>query len=139
MTAQSKRLVLVVDDDPDLHRAMVSQLAWMNFEVLGAFHYAGALEHLVVRAPLLVCIDVGLPQQSGYELCEHIRGPLGLTNVRILVTSDSGFPEDMANAEVAGANAFLKKPFSMNQLGAYVEALLSPVHRSEPHLRRLMV
>jgi DNA-binding response OmpR family regulator len=139
MVDYAKRLVLVVDDDPVLHRAMVAQLAGMNFEVLGAFHYAGALQHLVARAPLLVCIDVGLPWQSGYELCEHIRGPLGLTNVRILVTSDSGFPEDMANAEVAGANAFLKKPFSMGQLGAYVEALISPGSRSQPHLRRLMV
>jgi two-component system OmpR family response regulator len=84
-----------------------------------------------------VCIDLELPTQSGYELCEYIRGPLGLTRVPILVTSDSGLPKDMANAEEVGANAFLKKPFSMRQLAAYVEALFARTRQSEPYLRRL--
>ena len=138
----ARRLVLVVDDDPVLHRAMVSLLEAMDFEVLGAFHYESAIQHLAARTPQLVCVDVGLPTQSGYELCEYIRGPLGLTTVSILMTCDSGLPEDMASAEEAGANAFLKKPFSMYQLTTYVEALVDRERRerrSEPFMHRLLV
>lgn len=139
MAAVPRRLVLVVDDDPVLQRAMVALLAAMDFEVLGASHYEAAIEHLATRRPQLVCVDVGLPTRSGYELCEHIRGPLGLTTVPILMTYDSGFPEDMASAEEAGANAFLKKPFSMQQLTSYVEALIDRQHKSEAHMHHLLV
>ncbi len=120
-----RRTALIVEDDPDLQKAMSDRLAAMDFEVRGALHYEAAVHHLrATGEPTLVCVDLELPTQSGYELCEHIRGPLGLDRVPILVTSDSGFPEALASAEEAGANAFLKKPFSMHEFGRYVEALL---------------
>ncbi len=135
----AKQLALIVDDDPDLLKSMVAQLTGMNFEVLDALHYDAAVLHLSSRQPHLVCLDVDLPRQSGYELCEYIRGPLGLMRVPILMMCESGYPEDMAHAEVAGANVFLKKPFTMPQLRSCVEALVEPGHRSVPHLRRLLV
>lgn len=138
MATLTKRLALVVDDDPDLQSAMCARLVQMDFEVVAALHYEAAVLHLSVRRPHLVCIDVGLPTQSGYELCEHIRGPLGLLGVPILMTCDSELPEDMANAEMAGANAFLKKPFSMHELGAYVEALVNPSRAREAQVLRLL-
>jgi DNA-binding response OmpR family regulator len=138
MSASSRRLVLVVDDDPELQGSMHARLAAMDFEVRSALHYEAALLHLTSWRPHLVCVDVGLPTQSGYELCEHIRGPLGLANVPILMTCDSELPEDMANAEVAGANAFLRKPFSMREFSAYVEALVNPAQQSERGVRRLL-
>src|SRR4051812_48248409 len=104
-----KRLVMVVEDDPALQKAMTAHLESMEFEVVVALHYEAAVQVLNERKPHLVCIDIELPVQSGYELCEYIRGPLGNTVVPILVTGDSGFPRDMASAEEAGANAFLKK------------------------------
>lgn len=131
------RFALIVEDDPVLQEAMVHQLQRMSFNVVAVSHYDDAVHHLTTRQPDLVCLDLGLPTRSGYELCEHIRGPLGLALVPILVTSGSCFARDMANAEEAGANAFLKKPFSMHQLVSYVEALLEKRHMSEPYMRRL--
>jgi DNA-binding response OmpR family regulator len=137
METKVKRVVLIVEDDPRLQKAMIAELGRMDFNAFGALHYDAAIDLLARRRPHLVCIDLELPTQSGYDLCEHIRGPLGLTRVPILVTSESGLPKDMANAEEVGANAFLKKPFSMRQLAAYVEALLAKIKKSEPYLRRL--
>jgi DNA-binding response OmpR family regulator len=131
------RFALVVQDDPILQRTMADHLGLMSFEVVCVGHYSAALGHLAVREPHFVCVDLELPTQSGLELCEYIRGPLGLVRVPILVTSHSGFASDMASAEEAGANAFLKKPFTMHQLTHYVEALLGAPHRSSPALRRL--
>jgi DNA-binding response OmpR family regulator len=124
METAMRRMALIVEDDPELQKAMRDRLTQMDFEVRSALHYEAAVGHLAADEPSLVCVDLELPTQSGYELCEHIRGPLGLGRVPILVTSDSGFPEDMASAEEAGANAFLKKPFSMREFGTFVEALL---------------
>ncbi len=123
----ARRKVLIVEDHPALQRAMSEHVAGMDFDVMIASHYAAARAHLASSTPDLVCVDVTLPTESGHELCEYIRGPLGLTRLPILVTSDFGSPADIAHAEEAGANAFLVKRFSMPQLGAKITALLDRV------------
>lgn len=126
------RFALIVDDDPVLQSVMSRHLERMSFEVARALHYGAAVVHLTARRPHLVCVNLELPTQSGYELCEYIRGPLGLTGVPILVTSDCRFARDLASAEEAGANAFLKKPFTMRELTTCIDALLGKTHRSDP-------
>jgi DNA-binding response OmpR family regulator len=82
-------------------------------------------------------VDLELPTESGYELCELIRETPDFAKIPILVTSDSSDPEHMAFAERAGANAFLRKPFSMKELARYIDALVRNTKRSEPQLHRL--
>ena len=124
----SRRVALIVEDDPELQLAMSERLERMDFEVRRALHYEAAVGQLqeAGEAPSLVCVDLELPTRSGYELCEFIRGDLGLEEVPILVTSNSGFPPDVASAEEAGADAFLEKPFTMRAFSGCVEALLDP-------------
>ncbi len=126
---------LVVEDDPKLQSAMSAQLRQMGLDVLLANHYEAAVCHLAAGEPHVICIDVGLPDKSGYELCEHIRGSLRFVGLPILMTSDHGDPGDMAYAESAGANAFLHKPFSMSQLVHCIEFLLN-ISRVAPQMSR---
>lgn len=125
------RLALIVDDDPVLQTVMSRHLERMSFEVARALHYGAAVLHLGARMPHLVCVNLELPTQSGYELCEYIRGPLGLARVPILATSSSRLASDMASAEEAGASAFLKKPFTMRELTTCVEALLGRAQHTD--------
>jgi DNA-binding response OmpR family regulator len=134
-TALGERTALVVEDDPHLQRAMTRELARLKFRVLSASHFEAAVLHLTTRVIHVVCVDIGLPSESGYELCEHIRGTMRLTRVPIIATSEHGTSQDMAHAEHARANAFLLKPFTMRQLGQCVQSLLDrrpgrvlPVH-----------
>jgi DNA-binding response OmpR family regulator len=120
-----RRNALVVEDDPKLRRAMGRELRQMGLDVLEAGHYDAAVGHLAVAELHLICIDVGLPNKSGYELCEHIRGAMRLAELPILMTSDHGNPGDLAQAENAGGNAFLHKPFSMRELGRCIESLFA--------------
>jgi DNA-binding response OmpR family regulator len=122
-----------VEDDPALLRTMAERLEQMGFLVRWARHYEAAVSRLgeAGDAPSLVCVDLELPTRSGYDLCEVIRGDLGLARVPILVTSDSGSPKGRAHAEEAGAGAFLRKPFSMRTFAACVEALIEPAHADE--------
>jgi two-component system chemotaxis response regulator CheY len=132
-------IALLVEDDPDLQGAMTREFEGQRFAVVPAYDYGQALERLCEVSPTLVCVDLGLPNESGYELCEQIRRTTGLTEVPILVTSESNFPEAMAQAEEVGANAFLRKPFTMSDLRRYVEALVERRPASRPHFRRLKV
>src|ERR1700685_893567 len=124
MEIDTKRTVLLVEDHPPeremIRRALMSQ----HFHVATAVDYHGAVDYLSKSAPHLVCLDLTLPRESGFELCEYIRSDQKLRLVPILVVSDRSSPEDMAQAEYVGANAFLKKPFTRERLVKYVITLL---------------
>jgi DNA-binding response OmpR family regulator len=104
--------------------AMQVHIEGRGLDAVVASHYGQARAYLSAMNPDLACIDIGLPTESGYELCELIRGPLGLSAMPILVTSAFGAAHERAFAEQAGANVFLTKPFTMKELGAHVTALL---------------
>lgn len=132
------RVALVVEDDPALQDAIRRHLEGMGLRVISSFDYRTAVRQLTAVTPDVVSVDLGLPAESGYELCDHVRRQPALAHVPILVTSERTFPQDMARAEEAGANAFLRKPFSMRQFEAAIQMLLADVPAaSRPWMRRL--
>lgn len=127
-------LVLVVEDDPDLRRLLRKQLEAMKLLVQEAGTGKAALEALRKATPALVCLDLMLPEQSGYTVCEFIRKDPVLQGVPVLVISARTLPEDRAAAEEAGASAYLVKPFGSQQLLAQVNKLLGRVPKGQmPH------
>ncbi len=134
---ESKRVVVLVEDHPTQREAIRRCLVEKNFDVHLATDYHSALKLLEDCVPDLLCLDMTLPRESGLELCEHIRSDQRLRSVPVLMISDRFSPEDMANAEEAGANAFLKKPFTRDKLLRYIVVLLDGPHASTPSVRRL--
>jgi DNA-binding response OmpR family regulator len=137
MSVDTKRVVLVVEDHPPERDAIERILRGKDFHVETTADYHGAVKFMATRIPHLVCLDLTLPRESGFELCEHMQKDMRLRFVPILVMSDRGSPEDMAQAEQVGANAFLKKPFTAVKLLKYVNTLLDGPHASRPSVRRL--
>src|SRR5882672_4005951 len=109
------KLVMAVVAEPQLQLSVQRQLQALSFEVILATDAESAIRTLETKKPHLVCIDLLLPRDSGYEVCEFIRRTPRLREVPILVMSDRSSAADRAYAEEAGANGFLPKPFSMNQ------------------------
>ncbi len=130
-------VILVVEDEPALQHGMRLGLEKRGYQVRTAFDCRRALPQLE-PAPDVVCIDLCLPDESGYELCEHVRQSPACAGVPILVMGDDGFPEHMAHAEQAGANGYLKKPFRIEDLCRWIEALLdrAPTSFTHGHLPR---
>jgi CheY-like chemotaxis protein len=121
----SRALVLVVQDLPSLRDSIGDALREAGCEPLLAGDFASAIRILDRSTPDLVCLDLALPRESGLELVDHIRrAPGALRDVPIVVMSDRSSPEDMADAEDAGANAFLKKPVPIDRLLADMLTLL---------------
>jgi two-component system chemotaxis response regulator CheY len=133
----AKRTVLLVEDHPHEREMIRRSLVAHDFHVETASDYHAAIAYLSKFVPQLVCLDLTLPRESGFELCEYIRNDARHKFVPVLVVSDRSSPEDMANAEHAGANAFLKKPFTREKLMKYVMTLLDGPHASRPSVRRL--
>jgi DNA-binding response OmpR family regulator len=124
VTEKPKQKVLLVEDDPALRKLVKSHLDRMGLEVVEAADGRSALARLGEHAPDLVCLDLMLPESSGYEVCEFIRKTATLKHVPVLVMSARTLPEDRAHAEEVGASAYLIKPFNRATFTTQVSALL---------------
>jgi DNA-binding response OmpR family regulator len=137
MEIDTKRIAVLVEDLPSLRQTVAGYLRDNGLRVEEASDYHSAVKVLATCIPHLICLDVTLPRESGFELCEHIRSDSRLAWVPILVMSERGSPEDMAYAEQVGANAYLKKPFTHARFDKYISALLDGANASRPSVRRL--
>ena len=112
--------VLVVDDEPQLMRALRINLTARRYEVVVAADGATALEVAARHIPDLVILDLGLPDMDGTEVIAGLRG---WTKVPILVLSGRVDATDKVDALDAGADDYVTKPFSMEELMARLRAL----------------
>ncbi len=137
MSTHTKKRVLLVEDDPRIVDSLVEALRQIDCDVSVVVRFEDVLESVVERPPHLAIVSLNLPRNSGYDICELIRGDDSLLSVQILIMSDQASPAAIAYAEDAGANAFLRKPFTRQQLQKYATALLDPHRPPRPSMRWL--
>jgi len=113
--------VLVVDDEPQILRALRINLRVRNYEVDTAATGAEALEVAGRHPPDLIILDLGLPDLSGLEVIEGLRG---WTSAPIVVLSGRADSADKVEALDVGADDYVTKPFSMDELLARMRAAL---------------
>jgi two-component system chemotaxis response regulator CheY len=126
----SKRLTaLVVDDDPDVRAMIALMLEDLGFRVLQAGDGRHAIETLEATRPELLCLDLMLPEKSGYDVCEHVATSAALRGLPILMMSARDMPEDRAIAEELGVRTYLTKPFTHTAFVDGVRATLDGQER----------
>ena len=121
--ARRKR-VLVVDDAALVRLYYRDALENAGFEVDEALNGIEAFEKLLIHPVDLLIVDVNMPQMDGFTFLAALRGrepPLGATPA-LVTTTESG-PQDLEAARAAGANFYLVKPVTVEQLVAHVAAL----------------
>ncbi|MFI6935815.1 response regulator [Streptomyces sp. NPDC050287] len=111
--------VLVVEDDPQLVRALVINMRARHYGVDAAPDGATALRLAAARQPDVVVLDLGLPDMDGVEVIKALRG---WTRVPVLVLSARRASEEKVAALDAGADDYITKPFSMDELLARLRA-----------------
>ncbi len=111
--------VLVVEDDPQLVRALKINLQARKFEVEEASDGGSALRLAAAHKPDVIVLDLGLPDMDGIEV---IKGVRGWSRIPILVLSARHTSEDKIRALDAGADDYVTKPFSMDELLARLRA-----------------
>jgi two-component system KDP operon response regulator KdpE len=111
--------VLVVDDEPQLVRALVTNLKVRGYEVVGAASGEEAVEVAASFRPDLLIVDLGLPGISGIEVIEAVRA---WSAAPIIVLSVRDGERDKVAALDAGADDYVTKPFGIEELLARVRA-----------------
>lgn len=123
--------LLIADDDPQMLRALRITLTARGYEVVTAHDGKAALDAAINSHPDIIVIDLGMPGLTGIEVIEAIRG---WSSVPVLVVSGRSESWDKVEALDAGADDYVTKPFSADELLARIRALSrrTPAATDEP-------
>lgn len=116
-----KITILTADDDPQLLRLVARNLQFEGYEVITASDGQQALEEIEKRTLDLALLDVMMPRMDGFTVCQRVRE---FSSVPIIIVTARGQDQDKVRGLDLGADDYLTKPFSVDELLARVRAVL---------------
>ena len=132
-----KRL-LVVDDEPNLLRALAAALRAEGYEVLTARNGREALVRVAESVPDLVISDIRMPGMDGYQLAGQLRASARTALVPIVFLTAKDETADRIAGFRSGVDAYITKPFEPDELLAVIHSILSRVERTHAEIARLV-
>ena len=118
-------VVLVADDDDDILLLVTTRLRRDGFDVISARNGDEALALAQQRRPDVAVLDVGMPGLDGMEVLQRIRADDELKGIRVLLLTAKAQESDARRGYDAGADAYVRKPFSPADLSARIRELLA--------------
>ena len=131
------RTILVVEDEDPIRELVATALRFRGFEVVEAASGSDALAAARNLAPSLIVLDVMLPDLDGFALCRKLRASGDPVPVIFLTARDD--PADLRAGFTGGADDYLTKPFSLEELLLRIEAVLRRAGNAQPETARLTV
>ena len=122
---QEKKTLLLVDDEPDLLESLSIRLKASGYRVVTAVDGLEALKKARTLQPDLILLDLMLPLMDGYKVARLLKFDSRYSRIPILILSARGQDQDKELAHSAGADDYLVKPFSSNELLSRIGKLLS--------------
>ncbi|AMV17382.1 PAS domain S-box protein [Planctomyces sp. SH-PL14] len=123
MVAESRRRILVVDDNRDAAESLGMMLRLMGHEIRTAGDGPAAIEAAEIYRPEMILMDIGLPKLNGYEACRRIRDQAWSHGMVIVALTGWGQEEDRRRSQEAGFDHHLVKPVDMNDLSTTLNQL----------------
>ncbi|MDX2256718.1 MAG: response regulator [Pseudanabaenaceae cyanobacterium bins.39] len=114
----SKKL-LIVDDEPHIRMLLeqtLEELEDHDVELLTATNGLEALEAIQSEQPDLVFLDVMMPKMNGYDVCQKVKGELGITDIFIIMLTAKGQEFDRSRGKDVGADIYMTKPFDPDEI-----------------------
>ncbi len=120
-------LVLVIEDEPQIHRFLRAALTSSGYRLLEALTGQAGLMQAATQHPDIIILDLGLPDMDGLDVTRRLRE---WTSTPIIILSARGQEQDKIDTLDAGANDYLTKPFGMGELMARMRVALRQVARA---------
>lgn len=117
-------LVLVADDDPDILALVAFRLERAGYRVVTAADGEQALARARADRPALCVLDVMMPILTGYEVTRALREDEATRSIPVVLLTARVQEADVTRGFEAGADDYIKKPFSPHELHARVQAIL---------------
>jgi DNA-binding response OmpR family regulator len=117
--------ILIADDEANIVTALEFLLQRNGYEVLIARNGDAALQMIEAHRPDLVLLDVMMPVKSGYEVCQRMRERAEWQHIKIIMLTAKGRDVEMSKGLSIGADLYITKPFSTQELVAKINGLLA--------------
>ena len=117
--------VLIADDEPNIVISLEFLLEQAGYQIRVAHDGQEALEAVQRQPPDLVLLDVMLPRLSGFDVCQKIRENPAWQHLRIVMLTAKGREVEIGKGLALGADAYITKPFSTQELLAQIRGLLA--------------
>lgn len=124
MSADPRPVVLVADDEDDVRALVVYRMAKAGYEVVEATDGEQAVQLAKDRRPALAIVDVMMPKVDGYEVTRRLRADEATRRMPIILLTARAQDQDVQRGFEAGADDYIRKPFSPQELRARVQAIL---------------
>jgi len=112
--------ILIADDEPNIVLSLEFVLQQEGYRVRVARDGQEALEALAAELPDLVLLDVMMPRVSGFDVCQRIRANPAWRGLRVVMLSAKGREVEVSKGLALGADAYVTKPFAIQELLAEV-------------------
>ena len=129
--------ILVAEDDPDIAQLLAHYLQRAGFEAELVSSGRDVLPRLRKAPPDLLLLDIMLPELDGLEVCRAVRSERATAAIPIIIVTARGEETDRIVGLELGADDYITKPFSPNEVIARIRALLRRAHRTGPADGRL--
>jgi DNA-binding response OmpR family regulator len=121
--------ILIADDEPNILISLEYLMKRAGYEVLLARDGQEALDVMRREHPSLVLLDVMMPLKTGFEVCQELRADDSLRDILVLMLTAKGRDTDIAKGLAMGADAYMTKPFSTQELVQKVRSMLDAPDR----------
>jgi DNA-binding response OmpR family regulator len=118
------KTVLIADDDPDIRELVTYRMTRSGYAVLQASNGEEALELATAQRPDLAILDVMMPRCDGFEVTRRLRAQERTAAIPIILLTARAQDADVARGFGAGADDYIRKPFSPQELAMRVQAIL---------------
>ena len=132
-SVREQKLLLLIDDDPNLILLVKDYLEFRGYEVITAENGREALEVLEQDIPDMIICDVMMPEMDGYSFVKHVRDNPKTNWMPVLFLSAKGQSQDRVTGLNTGADVYMVKPFEPDELVAQIEASLKQSSRMIQH------
>jgi len=116
--------ILIVDDEPNIVLSLEFLMKQAGFQVSTAADGEAGLEAVAAECPDLILLDVMMPRKNGYEVCQAIRENPAWEHIRIIMLTAKGREVEKEKGIALGADDYVTKPFSTQEVVEKVQALL---------------
>lgn len=128
----------MVDDEPNLLRAVEACLQAEGYEVLAARSAREALLRITTHVPDLIITDIRMPGMDGFEFARHLHQTPATSLIPVMFLTAKGEMSDRVKGFRSGVDAYLTKPFEPEELLAAIEGILRRVKRTHDGIARVI-
>ena len=117
--------ILVIDDEPEITDIVETYFQGLGYDVAAANSGLDGLNKAREFKPNLVLLDIMMPDTTGYEVCNELKGMDSMKGVPVVFLTGRDTREDSGRSFQAGGDMFVKKPFSCERLADIIKIALS--------------